>query len=74
MKQNAWKPCTNKEKQNYSLTEDQGYPPDLTATYANINWNDSSVISSSTSSKKRKNVMQENASQIMKQTMWKLHT
>lgn len=69
MKQNAWKPHTIKENQNYSLIEDQGYSPDLTATYANIDWNDCSTISSKTSSNKSKNVMQENASEIMKETM-----
>lgn len=73
MKQNTWKPQTIKESQNYSLIEDQGFPPDLTLTYANTNWNDSS-ITSNTSSNKSKNVMQENALQIMKETMWKLHT
>lgn len=69
MKQNAWKPHTIKENQNYSLIEDQGYSPDLTVTYANIDWNDCSIISSKTSSNKSKNVMQENASEIMKETM-----
>lgn len=74
MKQNAWKPHTIKENQNYSLIEDQGYPPDLTATYASINWKDSSIVNSNTSANKNENVMQENALQIMRETMWKLHT
>lgn len=45
MKQNAWKPQTIKESQNYFLIEDQGYLPDLNATYANTNWGDSSISS-----------------------------
>lgn len=41
------------------MTEDQEYLPDLTATFVNLNWKNSVVVSRDTSSHKRKNAMQK---------------
>lgn len=41
------------------MTEDQEYPPDLTATFVSLNWKNSLTVRRDTSSHKRKNGMQE---------------